>query len=64
MLEQLDIFNIKTEPIVNPLTEEPSNQVFSKWRMFEYLEGLEGKTALILRIKKIKQKRSVLQHWN
>jgi hypothetical protein len=46
MLEQIDLFEITPE-IVGDMPVEKENQLFSKWRMYEYLEKLEGKTALI-----------------
>lgn len=48
MLEQIDLFDIAAEIIEQaPEVKTPSNQVFPKWRMLEYLDKLNGKTALV-----------------
>lgn len=49
MLEQIDLFEIATEPVNGiPLEDDTaSNKLFPKWRMFEYIERLNGKTALV-----------------
>lgn len=48
-MEQMDMFSFKAEPPTVPLCSSSvvEQKVFKKWRMFEYLDGLKGKTAKI-----------------
>lgn len=47
MLKQLDIFSFEDNNTVESIQDEGSDSLYTKWRIYEYLESLKGETALV-----------------